>query len=57
MLFRSQETIDRNIEVGQVNASQINLGGGLELSNTCRHDSIDLDHNAGDSIGGARVTF
>ena len=50
-----QERRDGRAEVGEVKAGQIDLGSGLEVSDTSLHDGSDLDHDARDSISSAGV--
>lgn len=47
--------VDGCTKIAEIKPSYINLGSGLELTNTCRYDSTDLEHNVRDSIGGAAV--
>jgi hypothetical protein len=53
-----EKAVDSFTEAVQVRkGTQINRGSGLELTNTVQHDSSDLDHDARDSVRGARVTL
>jgi hypothetical protein len=54
---QSQETVNRGTEAGEIKTSQVNLGNSLELHDTGRYNSSDLDHNVRDGVRCAGVTL
>jgi len=53
---KGQESVDGCTEAGEVHDGQVNLSSCLELHDTGRHNSSDLNDDVRDSIGGAGVT-